>query len=156
TKSWAYWEDELVTTHPIDVPISDTEAARANFDGITYGKGASVLRQLNFYLGDEDFREGLQRYFMKYALRNTTTNDFIRMLAEVSGKDLSKWQKLWLQSAGVNDVQADWACDADGEISKFDIIQSPATEGSPDLRPHKTQVALYDLKGKRLQLRPKG
>lgn len=156
-KARALREDQLVTTHPIDVPITDTESAEANFDSITYGKGAAVLQQLNFYLGDDDFREGLQRYFLKYALRNTTEHDFIRMLSEASGKDLSKWQKLWLLSSGVNGLRADWACNADGEISKFTLIQSPATEGSLDLRPHKTQIALYDSKGNgALKLRSKG
>jgi aminopeptidase N len=156
-KARALREDQLVTTHPIDVPISDTESAEANFDSITYGKGAAVLQQLNFYLGDDDFREGLQRYFMKYALRNTTAHEFIRMLSEASGKDLSKWQKSWLLSAGVNGLRAEWACNADDEITKFSLIQSPAAEGSPELRPHKTQIALYDSKGNgSLKLRAKG
>ncbi len=156
-KAHALREDQLVTTHPIEVQISDTESAEANFDSITYGKGAAVLQQLNFYLGDDDFREGLQRYFLKYALRNTTVHDFIRMLSEASGKDLNKWYKLWLISAGVNGLRADWACNADGDISKFTLIQTPAAEGSPDLRPHKTQIALYDSKGNgSLRLRPKG
>ncbi|MFL5812515.1 MAG: aminopeptidase N [Bdellovibrionia bacterium] len=156
-KSHALWDDQLVTTHSIEVPIPDTESAEANFDGITYGKGAAVLQQLNFYLGDDDFREGLQRYFMKYALRNTTVHDFIKMLSEASGKNLAQWQKQWLLSAGVNGLRADWACNADGEITKFNLIQTPAAEGNPELRPHKTQIALYDSKGNgALRLRNKG
>ena len=99
-KNNAYWEDQLVTTHPIEVPVSDTDQAESIFDGISYGKGASVLKQLMFYLGDDDFSEGLRRYFQKYALRNTTTHDFIKTLSEASGKDLAKWQKTWLQTSG--------------------------------------------------------
>jgi aminopeptidase N len=156
-KAYALHDDQLVTTHPIDVPMPDTESAEANFDSITYGKGAAVLQQLHFYLGDDDFREGLQRYFMKYALRNTTTHDFIKMLSEASGKNLAQWQKQWLTSAGVNGLRADWTCNANGEISKFNLIQSPAIEGNPELRSHKTQIALYDSKGNgALRLRNKG
>jgi aminopeptidase N len=145
TKMWAYNEDQLVTTHPIDLPIPDTDHAFSNFDGITYGKGASVIKQLRYYLGEDDFREGIQRYFQRYALRNTTLSEFVKMLAEASAKDLTAWQEAWLMTAGVNSITTDWACDADGTISKFDLIQSPA-ENSTVLRPHRTEIALYTSK----------
>lgn len=158
-KEWGYWEDQLVTTHPIEVPVFDTDQATSNFDGITYGKGAAVLKQLNFLIGDDDFREGLQRYFQKYAMRNTTVNDFIKMLSEASGKDLGPWQKSWLQSSGVNTIRADWACDAGTEgkkprISSFVLKQSAPdlAEASKDLRAHRTQVGLFKLKGASLAL----
>jgi aminopeptidase N len=108
-KTWAYREDQLVTTHPIELPVPDTDHAEANFDGITYGKGASTLKQLSFYLSEDDFREGLQRYFQKYAFKNTTLTDFIQMLSEASSQDLSKWQHSWLQTTGVNTIQTAWA-----------------------------------------------
>jgi aminopeptidase N len=146
-KNNSYWEDQLVTTHPIEVPVADTEQAGAIFDGISYGKGASVLKQLMFYLGDDDFAEGLQRYFQKYALRNTTTHEFMKTLGEASGKDLTKWQKTWLQTSGVTGLAADWACAEDdhgrNRVSKFNLVQTPP-EGSLELRPHKTQIAFYD------------
>jgi aminopeptidase N len=145
-KQWAYWEDQLVTTHPIELPVADTDQAEANFDGITYGKGASVLKQLSYYIEEEDFREGLQRYFQKYAFKNTTLNDFVKMLSEASSQDLSKWQKAWLQTSGVNTVQAVWACEKDAnsevsKISKFEILQSPANAA----RPHRMQIALFNF-----------
>jgi aminopeptidase N len=151
-KEWAYWEDQLVTTHPIEGPVFDTDQAETNFDGITYGKGAAVLKQLNYLLGDEDFREGLQRYFQKYALRNTTVNDFIRMLAEASSKDLGKWQKAWLQSSGVNTLRADWSCDG-GRLASLKLVQKmpePA-EAAKELRSHRAQVALFELKAGKLK-----
>ncbi len=143
SKRWAYWEDQLTTTHPIEVPVSDTDQAFANFDGITYGKGASVLKQLRAYLGEDDFREGLQRYFQKYAFRNTSLQDFMRVLGEASGKNLAAWQKQWLLSTGVNTVRAQWACTVDersrrSKISQFTLLQS---EG--ELRQHQTEIALY-------------
>ena len=146
-KQWAYWEDQLVTTHPIELPVFDTEHAKANFDGITYGKGASVLKQLSFFLGEDDFREGLQRYFQKYAYRNTTLREFIRMLAEASNKNLNTWQTSWLQTSGLNTLKVDWACEVDKEtekskISRFNVIQKDAFS----LRPHRTQVGIFQFK----------
>jgi aminopeptidase N len=146
-KKWAYWEDQLVTTHPIELPVPDTDSAEANFDGITYGKGASTLKQLRFYLGEDDFREGLQRYFQKYAYRNTTISDFMKMLEEASSEDLNQWQKTWLQTAGVNTLRAEWKCETHPEsgkstLSQFNLIQLPAN-ASNEIRPHRTQIALY-------------
>jgi aminopeptidase N len=154
-KEWAYHDDQLVTTHPIEVPVADTDQAETIFDGISYGKGAAALNQLMFYLGEDDFREGLQRYFQKYALRNTTTHDFVRMLGEASGKDLSGWQKSWLHLQGLNGVKADWACDG-SVITKFNLVQTPP-EGMTELRTHRTEIALYDANkaGDHLLLRKK-
>jgi aminopeptidase N len=156
TKQWAYWEDQLVTTHPIEGPVFDTDQAKTNFDGITYGKGASSLKQLNFFLGDEDFREGLQRYFQKFALRNTTVTDFVKMLAEASNKDLTKWQKSWLQTSGVNTVRANWTCAEDGQgerkINAFSLNQSVPEIGTPELRAHRTEVAFYKMKSGKLHV----
>lgn len=156
-KKRAYQEDQLVTTHPVEVPVPDTESATAQFDAITYGKGASVLKQLNFYLGDDDFREGIQRYFQKYALRNTTINDFMSMLSEASGKNLTSWQKVWLETPGLNTLQAQWTCKTTEEgsvIDHFTLLQGYEENQSPVLRPHRTQVALYDFPKKRLKSEP--
>lgn len=161
-KQWAYWEDQLVTTHPIELPVQDTDQAESNFDGITYGKGASVLKQLRFYIGEDEFIEGLQRYFQKFSFKNTNTSDFIKMLSEASNKDLSQWQHSWLHTAGLNTLKVNWECETDAEtqkskISKFDLLQSSPTgtsqNSSPnegnDLRIHKTEIALLQFpKGK--------
>ncbi len=144
-KQWAYHEDQLVTTHPIEVPVTDTDQAFANFDGITYGKGASALKQLSYYIGEDDFREGLQRYFQKFANRNTTIGDFMKMLSEASGQNLTEWQKAWLQTPGVNSVEAQWQCN-DGKISSFVLKQGPS-EFNKVLRPHKTLVGLFYRQG---------
>jgi len=147
-KQWAYWEDQLVTTHPMDVSVRDTSQAFANFDGITYGKGASVIKQLRFALGDEDFREGLQRYFLRHAYRNTTLADFVRALGEAAGTELGDWQRAWLQTSGVNTVEAAFTCEVPpGKtrpvISNLKLLQRPS-EKNGILRPHRTRVALLD------------
>ncbi len=152
-KEWAYHEDELVTTHPIEVPVHDTNEAEANFDGITYGKGAAVLKQLRYFLGEDDFREGIQRYFERYALRNTTTPEFIQMLSEASDVNLIPWQRLWLQTAGVNTIRADWACER-GKISRFSVLQSAPPE-NPILRPHRTEIGLFKARNSKIALNEK-
>lgn len=158
-KQWAYWEDQLVTTHPIELPVPTTDHADAIFDGITYGKGASVLKQLSYYIGEEEFREGLQRYFQKYAYKNTSLKDFIQMLSESSGKALDKWEQTWLRTSGVNTVNASWECSpvspsGKSQVSKFNLFQTPKSS----LRPHRMQIGLYTApKGsqKELKLSPK-
>jgi aminopeptidase N len=150
TKRWAYWEDQLVTTHPIEVPVPDTDQAFANFDGITYGKGASVLKQLAFYLGEEKFRAGLRLYFERHAQGNTELADFMGALSEASGRDLSEWQRLWLETPGLNTVEASWECAEDARsgrrvTSRFTLVQSPS-EWSGVLRPHRTQIGLYSAR----------
>jgi len=149
-KQWGYWEDQLVTTHPIEVPVPDTDHAFANFDGITYGKGASVLKQLSFFLGEDEFREGLRRYFQRFAFRNTELADFMRTLSEASGQSLVEWQELWLQSPGLNTVEAAFACARDegsgrSRISQLTLKQSPS-EFSGVLRPHRTRIGLYSTR----------
>ena len=140
-KEWAYWEDQLVTTHPIEGVVANTNVAHTVFDGITYGKGASVLKQLHYYLGEDEFKDGLNRYFQKYAFRNTQLTDFIKMLSEASGRDLSKWQQSWLQTSGVNGLRAEWKCDED-KLSEFKLVQTPA-EGSNEVRPHRTKIGFF-------------
>ena len=140
-KRWAYYEDQLVTTHPIEVAIADTDQARASFDGITYGKGASVLKQLRYYLGPDKFRAGVGLYFQKYAYKNTELADFMGALAQAAGVDLGQWQKLWLQTAGLNTVRANWECTG-GKIATFSLKQSAPAE-HPTLRPHRTELGFY-------------
>ena len=149
-KQWGYHEDQLVTTHPIEVPVPDTDQAFANFDGITYGKGASVLKQLAFFLGEDAFREGLRLYFQRFANQNTELADFTGTLAEASGQGLDEWKELWLETPGLNTVEASWACAPDRRsgrrvISRLALHQSPS-EWSGVLRPHRTQIGLYSTR----------
>lgn len=106
----AYRQDQSEATHAIEGTVHDTLEATAKFDSITYGKGAAALRQLEANLGQDDFREGLQRYFQKFSYRNATTGDFLKKLSEASGKSLLDWQKAWLHTAGVNSIEAAWTC----------------------------------------------
>ena len=141
-KAWAYRQDQLPTTHPIVADIRDLEDARLNFDGITYAKGASVLKQLAAYVGEEAFLEGARRYFKGHAFGNTTLNDLLEVLEETSGRDLKTWSRAWLETAGVNTLTAEVETDADGAVTAARIRQSAVPE-YPALRPHRIAVGGY-------------
>jgi aminopeptidase N len=141
-KSWAYRADQLPSTHPVTADIHDLEDAKLNFDGITYAKGASVLKQLVAYVGRDTFLEGARRYFQRHAWGNTTLKDLLAVLAETSGRDMEEWSRAWLQTAGVNSLTPQVTCDAEGRITELAVIQD-APEEHAVLRPHRVAVGLY-------------
>ena len=145
-KAWAYVQDQLPTTHPIVADIPDLEAAKQNFDGITYAKGASVLKQLVAYVGFEAFIAGSRRYFKDHEYGNTTLADLLAALGEASGRDLALWARQWLQTSGISTITADIE-EHDGVLGKVVLVQEaadPAT-GRQELRPHRLRVGLYDF-----------
>ncbi|MGG5175307.1 aminopeptidase N [Pseudarthrobacter sp. J1763] len=146
-KSWAYRQDQLPTTHPIFADINDLQDVEVNFDGITYAKGASVLRQLVAWVGPEEFMSGVREYFRKHSWKNTELSDLMTELEISSGRDLDSWGKLWLETAGVNTLTPEITVDADGTITAFDIVQS-ATADQPTIRPHRLAVGGYSLDAK--------
>ncbi|MEV6107664.1 aminopeptidase N [Streptomyces sp. NPDC051940] len=141
-KAWAYRADQLPTTHPITADIRDLEDAKLNFDGITYAKGASVLKQLVAYVGRDAFLEGSRRYFKRHAYGNTRLRDLLAVLEEVSGRDMAAWAKAWLQTAGVNTLTPQVTYDAEDRITELVVLQEAAAE-YPELRPHRVAVGLY-------------
>lgn len=148
-KRGAYNQDQQITTHPITFTVPNTDVVFANFDGLTYGKGASVLKQLSFYLGEPSFQKGLQSYFKDNAFKNTTLADFMKAMNEASGKDLSGWQKEWLEIPQVNTVQVRFDCDKD-KIKNAQLLQSAVPE-FPTLRTHKTRVGAFQWAANSLQ-----
>jgi aminopeptidase N len=141
-KSWAYRQDQLPSTHPIVAEINDLEDVQVNFDGITYAKGASVLKQLVAWVGQEPFMRGVSDYFKKHAFKNTELKDLLKELENQSGRDLSQWSKLWLETAGVNTLRPE-LLEKDGMIESFAILQS-AIDAYPYLRPHRIAIGLYE------------
>lgn len=143
-KSWAYRQDQLPTTHPIFAEINDLQDVEVNFDGITYAKGASVLRQLVAWVGPEQFMAGVREYFAKHAWQNTELSDLMAELEKASGRDLDQWGRLWLETAGVNTLTPELEADADGKLTAFSIVQSAVAEW-PTIRPHRLAVGFYNL-----------
>ncbi|WP_030237150.1 aminopeptidase N [Streptomyces sp. NRRL S-455] len=151
-KTWAYRQDQLPSTHPIMAEIRDLDDVLVNFDGITYAKGASVLKQLVAYVGMDEFFRGVQAYFKRHAYGNTRLSDLLGALEETSGRDLKTWSEKWLQTAGINVLRPEIETDAEGVVTSFAIRQeAPAlpagAKGEPTLRPHRIAVGLYDLDG---------
>ncbi|MER6223284.1 aminopeptidase N [Streptomyces sp900105755] len=149
-KTWAYRQDQLPSTHPIMAEIRDLDDVLVNFDGITYAKGASVLKQLVAYVGMDEFFKGVQAYFKRHAFGNTRLSDLLGALEETSGRDLGTWSQKWLQTAGINVLRPEVETDADGVVTSFAIRQeAPAlpagAKGEPVLRPHRIAIGLYDL-----------
>jgi aminopeptidase N len=145
-KTWAYRQDQLPSTHPIATDAPDLQTAEVNFDGITYAKGASVLKQLGAYVGVQQFLAGLRAYFVEHAYGNTTLADLLRALEEESGRDLGRWSKVWLETTGINTIRPEFTLDDDGTFTSFDIVQSAPDEvaSSNTLRPHRLAIGCYD------------
>ncbi|MEA2686381.1 MAG: aminopeptidase [Actinomycetota bacterium] len=137
-KAWALVQDQLPTTHPISADIVDTDAVRLHFDGITYAKGASVLKQLVAWVGKEAFTEGVRRYFRRHEWSNASLADFLGALEETSGRKLEPWSEEWLQTSGVNTLRA-VATVSCGRYDGFAVTQS-----GPPLRSHRLAIGLYD------------
>ncbi|MFI5804538.1 aminopeptidase N [Streptomyces sp. NPDC051561] len=149
-KTWAYRQDQLPSTHPIMADIRDLDDVLVNFDGITYAKGASVLKQLVAYVGQDEFFRGVQAYFKAHAFGNTQLSDLLGALEQTSGRDLKTWSQKWLQTAGINILRPEIETDAEGNITSFAVRQeAPAlpagAKGTSTLRPHRIAIGLYDL-----------
>ncbi|CAO5228237.1 Aminopeptidase N [Frankia sp. AgKG'84/4] len=146
-KGWAYRQDQLSSTHPIVADAPDMDAVRTNFDGITYAKGASVLKQLVAWVGQEEFLAGLRSYFRRYEYANTSLRDLLEELENASGRDLSAWSADWLETTGVNTLRPRFFTDSSGLFTSFDVVQEPASApptASRTLRPHRLAIGLYD------------
>jgi aminopeptidase N len=142
-KNWAYRQDQLPSTHPIAADNHDLHAVEANFDGITYAKGASALRQLVAWVGEKDFFAGLRSYFTKHAYGNTELGDLLIELEKASGRELGAWAEEWLQTSGVNTLRADFEVDENDVFTRFAIEQT-ATDDYPTLRRHRIAIGLYN------------
>lgn len=149
-KAWAYRQDQLPSTHPIAADMVDLEAVRINFDGITYAKGASALKQLVAWVGEDEFITGLRAYFAEHAWGNTRLADLLSALSKASGRELDSWAKQWLQTSGVNLVRPEVQIDAAGDYAEVSLRQEPPSQPTgvaPTLRDHRIALGLYDREG---------
>jgi aminopeptidase N len=148
-KTWGYRQDQLPSTHPIAADVATLSEAIANFDGISYAKGAAVLKQLTAYVGRENFFAGIRAYFAEHGWGNATLADLLRALEDSSGMSLHDWSRLWLQTAGPNTLRAQFETGQDGRFTRFAVTQG-ATEEHPTLRPHRIAIGLYNRSGEEL------
>jgi aminopeptidase N len=142
-KSWAYRQDQLPSTHPVAADISDIQAVEVNFDGITYAKGASVLKQLVAYVGLANFLAGMRGYFAEHAWGNTELKDLLDALERTSDRELSAWSKEWLETSWVNTLRPGFEVSG-GRFTRFEVAQE-APADHPTLRTHRIAIGLYSL-----------
>ena len=143
-KSRAYRQDQLPSTHPVVARIPDLQAVEVSFDGITYEKGASVLKQLVAHVGREPFLEGLNAYLTAHARSNATFDDLVDALEVASGQDLSDWGEQWLKTTGLNELRPAFELDTEGRFTRFEVVQGGARPGKGELRRHRVAVGVYD------------
>jgi aminopeptidase N len=144
-KTWAYQQDQLPSTHPVAANVPTLSQAVANFDGISYAKGAAVVQQLAAKVGREAFFTGIRAYFAEHAFGNATLSDLLRTLEASSGVPLAEWSRAWLETAGPNLLRAEFTTDPAGVLTSFAIVQEPAVAaGQRVFRPHHIAVGLYD------------
>ena len=141
-KIWAYTQDQMPTTHPIAADIPDVTAAKTNFDGITYAKGAAVLKQLVAWVGEDAFYDGARRYFDKHRFAATSLADLLEALEAASHQELGSWKSAWLETSGPSTLSASWRTDSVGAISDFTLHQSAEACGGV-LRPHRVTVSTW-------------
>jgi len=142
-KAWGYHQDRLPSTHPVAAEVETLTEAIANFDGISYAKGASVLRQLLARIGRESFFDGVRAYFGGHAWANATLADWLAELEASSGTSLTGWAKAWLQTAGPSTLRADVTVDDSGALTDVAVVQA-APAAHPALRPHRIAIGLYN------------
>ncbi len=143
-KTWAYRQDQLPSTHPVVAEINDLEDVQVNFDGITYAKGGSVLKQLAAWVGIDEFFAGVGAYFHRHEYGNTELRDLLVELEKTSGRELTTWSEKWLETAGVNTLSPEIATDAAGTITSFKVVQT-APADYPTIRPHRLGIGFYDV-----------
>jgi aminopeptidase N len=136
-KGWGYDADQRPSTHPVaPEAVEDTASALLNFDGISYAKGASALRQLVHWLGEKDFLAGINTHFTRHRFANATLADFIDSLASATERDVHAWADTWLRTTGVDTLRP---AVTRGEEGTYTL--QVEHQGS---RPHRIAVGLYD------------
>ncbi|MEY3019799.1 MAG: hypothetical protein RLZZ272_783 [Actinomycetota bacterium] len=152
-KAWAKLQDQLPSTHPIADEMPDVESVHQNFDGITYAKGASVLRQLVAWVGQDAFLAGCRAYFAEHAWSNTELTDFLGALEGASGRELAGWADEWLRTTGINRLGLELTTDDEGRITAATLVQedpAPAWRSEPRppvLRRHRLAIGGYERDG---------
>ncbi|WP_062381325.1 aminopeptidase N [Demequina pelophila] len=141
-KSVAYVQDQLPTTHAIVTEVPDTEATVSAFDMITYAKGASALKQLAAFVGEDQFFAGVASYLKKYRYGNATLAEFLAEVEAAAGRSLDAWAHAWLETPGVSVLSADIAMDDAGVVTALTVAEE-VPEDFPVHRRHRVRVAGY-------------
>lgn len=158
-RKWkGYDEDSQITTHSITGEVENTDVAESIFDGITYSKGASVLKQLYFLVSYDKFSECLKNYFKKYGFKNATLKDFLKEIENVLDNkkgpyDMAQWNKDWLGTSGHCRLSVKWDRSSRGD-QELTVVQEPVMEEHKTLRFNKIRLAFFSLMGTKVGISP--
>ena len=141
-KAWGYRADALPTTHPVAGTAQDNRSALLDFDGISYAKGASALRQLMATIGEDAFFAGVRDHFDRHAFGNAVLGDLLGSFERAGGRDLQQWAQAWLRTPGTSTLRA-----VDG------VLRQEPPADHPVQREHRVGVGLYRRDGDTLTLR---
>ncbi|MFE3791125.1 aminopeptidase N [Streptomyces goshikiensis] len=140
-KPWGYDADQRPSTHPVAPDadaVPDTASALLNFDGISYAKGASALRQLVAWLGEKDFLAGINTHFTRHKFANASLADFVASLAAHTDRDVHAWADIWLRTTGADTLTPRIQDSTDGPAGWTLTVDHAGT------RPHHIAVGAYD------------
>ncbi len=122
--------DALANTHPIEIEVHHPDEIGEIFDTISYSKGASVIRMLYHYLGEDDFKKGLNRYLETYSYSNATTDNLWEHLEKASNKPVIEVMQKWTKQPGFPLVTL-----RDGTITQERFYADPKQPASDSLWP---------------------
>ena len=144
-KPAAYGIDETQGTTPIYQDIANLNSAKSAYGAIVYSKAPGVLRQLNYVIGDDAFRRGLQLYLAQHKYGNATWSDLIAAFQSASGRNLDTWAEMWIRHRGMPRVDAAFTCDSSHSVA-ITLTETPILGGN-DVWPLATEILLVNPDG---------
>ncbi|TCC27596.1 aminopeptidase N [Kribbella speibonae] len=138
-KWWGLQTDQTSSTHPVAPDsLKDARQSLDDFDGISYAKGAAVLKQLAKYLGDDVFLKGVNAHLEAHEYGNADLHEFLAKLTEAGAHDLDAWSDQWLRTSGVDTISVE-------RTSGGVVLHRKSPDASRRL--HKLSVGVYDADG---------
>ncbi|MFM9970638.1 MAG: M1 family metallopeptidase [Burkholderiales bacterium] len=122
-KTSAYRTDVTRGTTPIHQPMNNLSAAKSAYGNIVYAKAPAVLRQAEFYIGANKFRDGVREFLKRHAYGAANWSDLVRSLERASGEKLGVWAKAWVEHAGMPSVRVTPRLDKAGNVREIEIEQ---------------------------------
>ncbi|WP_341222196.1 M1 family aminopeptidase [Polaribacter atrinae] len=142
----AYSEDRTKGTNAIRQYLGNLKNAGSLYGRIIYNKAPIMMRQLEYLLGEDAFKVGIQEYIKTYANSNADWNELVAILDEKSEGDIKKWSDVWVNSSGRAIFYEEVELNEKGNVTKF-IIHQKAEDGSDKVWTQSFKIKLIDKRG---------